>query len=770
MTDVERGTTVSSYPTALTTLAAERFVTLPSLTAFTVDAATVEKRIGYTWTGPFQISTEGNEHHYKLKIRNALCVVSNTMSNGALDCVSTEDTSNPYRWMFFGDPFNGFIIRNFAKGSQALCADNGTATDGTSYPTFADGATRWIITTCTQAGYTNPFSVSPAGTSGVYWNQYGGINNNAGLKYWAANGTNDGGAAIQAIAIDEAVTSATITWNVVDADENVVFTTTKEYTLNTTVNAYPDELVALQDRFISYPSLSSFTASSSRSIDVPYSWAGPFELTTDINNPSLYRLKSARYASYVHAPLHGAVGGSPTHNSSSYSVSARDAWFFTGNPFDGIEIHTYANPTAGVSASWAISATPQKFIPRAAPDITTNYWNNALPSAAIGFVVPGIAENVQGSCISESGALWYANSITTDKGCCFTVEAVDEEIIILSGYYQIHSAGNDAWSGSYESIYITVNESSNVLGINRYDYTANRSFTSEDLTKTAFRFDEQEDGNFIISKNGYYLSGGNAETTDASSARNCAVEALTNTAGTKSFKITVANGTYCYLNIDTWSSAVSAWSMDSDRPTWLIEPVKIETHFPAGGDTSYATAYMPFDYTLPDGVDAFIVKVNERKAEPTALTGKRIPAGTGVILSSDALTEVKFLYDSTKELATIADGANDLIGVYVDTPISSVTSGNVFELSSVSGNVGFYRYDASKNLKAYKAFLDPQVTQYIRGFIGFGYEGDETTGIESVEGTTDTVADAVIYDLQGRRVVQPQKGNVYIVSGKKIRF
>ena len=43
----------------------------------------------------------------------------------------------------------------------------------------------------------------------------------------------------------------------------------------------------------------------------------------------------------------------------------------------------------------------------------------------------------------------------------------------------------------------------------------------------------------------------------------------------------------------------------------------------------------------------------------------------------------------------------------------------------------------------------------------------EATGIESVG--ADQQVD-FIFDLQGRRVSEPQKGGIYIVNGKKILF
>ena len=43
---------------------------------------------------------------------------------------------------------------------------------------------------------------------------------------------------------------------------------------------------------------------------------------------------------------------------------------------------------------------------------------------------------------------------------------------------------------------------------------------------------------------------------------------------------------------------------------------------------------------------------------------------------------------------------------------------------------------------------------------------DETTGISEVMGNTEK-ASGIYYDLQGRRIAQPQKG-LYIVNGKKV--
>lgn len=771
--DVSPGSTISAYPSAVTTLVANRFVTLPTLTPFTVNAGVNEKRVAYVWNGPFQISTEGNEHHYNIRLRGSMYLTSNTNNAGALSFSSTRTTDNNQRWMFFGDPFNGFVIKSYAMGSgKALVAANGSNTNGSSFPTFGTEGTLWPITTCTQSGYTSPFSIAVPGTAS-FWNQYGGTSNDQGLRYWTHDGSSDAGAAIEVVAIDEAVSSVTITWNIVDGGGNIVYSTMKDYNLNTTVSAYPDEVTALTDRFVSFPPLTSFTADRSKNVEVSYSWVGPFEFTTNASSPHLYYLKSTRYLMYVHAPYQGAVGESPTHNQSLGKVSPRDAWFFTGDPFQGIEVHSLANPKAGVSGTWPLSATPTKFIPRSAPAITTDYWNNALSGAAFGLVVPGIGETTRGSCLSESGATWTANSIVSDKGCCFVVEEADLDYLLSDGYYQVRCMGSNFstkyWKAEGGKLY----SNGDVANMN-----------------TVFRVLEQTDGTYQIAAlqdNALFY----IDNTTSGYSQQFSLSSDVSTAFGATIIPNGKNGNipfyaiklgtfesydgYSYANTNAGNN-VQAWNYVSgiaDGSAWTFEPYEraqfttsASQHDAAG--VYWATAYMPFEYTLPSDVQAYIVTVDGRTAQPTELTGKRIPAGTGVILSSETNDAVRFLYDPTAELADVT--GNDLTGTYVDVTTESQSTGgsDVFVLNVPQGVVGFYRYHGAK-LNAYKAFLNPAKTQYVRGgFFGFGFEGDETTGIG--EANTTETADDTIYDLQGRRVMQPQKGNVYIVGGKKIRF
>ena len=88
-----------------------------------------------------------------------------------------------------------------------------------------------------------------------------------------------------------------------------------------------------------------------------------------------------------------------------------------------------------------------------------------------------------------------------------------------------------------------------------------------------------------------------------------------------------------------------------------------------------------------------------------------------------------------------------------------------YVLNTGSQGVGFYKLASGKTIGLGKAYLTYSGggAAAARGYFLF----DETTGIEmpTAEGNGD--AEAVVYDLQGRRVLNPTKG-LYIVNGKKV--
>ena len=109
-------------------------------------------------------------------------------------------------------------------------------------------------------------------------------------------------------------------------------------------------------------------------------------------------------------------------------------------------------------------------------------------------------------------------------------------------------------------------------------------------------------------------------------------------------------------------------------------------------------------------------------------------------------------------------------GVYKETKASDIQGAY-----AMSGGVLKRAADPDQTLKPFRFYVmltdttDGEAVQSnTLNSIGIdfnGEEGDITTGIDNPESTNDN-QEPVIYDLQGRRVVNPTKG-IYIVNGKK---
>jgi len=159
-------------------------------------------------------------------------------------------------------------------------------------------------------------------------------------------------------------------------------------------------------------------------------------------------------------------------------------------------------------------------------------------------------------------------------------------------------------------------------------------------------------------------------------------------------------------------------------------------------------------YTADANTTVFQAALSGDQLTLTEVPNREIPADKTVILKSSAAA-IMLTHATTTEAL---DG-NMLQGTTVEM---TGAAGNIYVLNKGTNGVGFYKLSASGTIGANKAYLTYSGGAGARTFFLF----DETTGIEmpKAEGN-DT--DAVIFDLQGRRVLNPTKG-LYIVNGKKV--
>ena len=191
---------------------------------------------------------------------------------------------------------------------------------------------------------------------------------------------------------------------------------------------------------------------------------------------------------------------------------------------------------------------------------------------------------------------------------------------------------------------------------------------------------------------------------------------------------------------------------------WVFEPV---TTLPVTiTSAGYATFYCPVAVTLPEGLQAFYVsETTDNYAKMTEIAGV-IPANTGVILQGA---------ENTYNL-TIGGSAGEVDNELSGTVASEYVTTESYVLSKQNDVVGFYK--ATMNQQENTAFLNNGFKAYLPAtaggearFLVFNFGDDNATAIEGIE--AENTADAVVYDLAGRRVQKAQKG-LYIVNGKKV--
>lgn len=187
----------------------------------------------------------------------------------------------------------------------------------------------------------------------------------------------------------------------------------------------------------------------------------------------------------------------------------------------------------------------------------------------------------------------------------------------------------------------------------------------------------------------------------------------------------------------------------------------------------YGTYFTDEAFAMPEGVTGYTItaKDGENLTLNEAYTaGTTVPASTALVLkATDELTESK-TFNAVVVNSTDAAPTDNLLHGTVEAAQTNVEGAAAYyKLANGDKGIGFY-YGAENGAAftngAHKAYL--AVTGTMSQMKGFSLDG-MTTGINQVS-TTNTVNDANIYDLNGRRIQSlgaAQKG-IYIVGGKKV--
>ena len=187
----------------------------------------------------------------------------------------------------------------------------------------------------------------------------------------------------------------------------------------------------------------------------------------------------------------------------------------------------------------------------------------------------------------------------------------------------------------------------------------------------------------------------------------------------------------------------------------------------------YGTYYTEDAFVMPEGVTGYTI--TEKDGESLTLNAdypanEVVPAKTALLLKADEelAANKEFTYTIVNSDKVAPEG-NLLHGSVEATKTHVEGATTYYKLAKGEEGIGFYW--ANENGTAFtnganKAYL--AVKGKLSQMRGFSFES-MTTGINNVVANTNNSKNAVIYDLNGRRVnsLNAAKG-VYIVNGKKV--
>ena len=165
------------------------------------------------------------------------------------------------------------------------------------------------------------------------------------------------------------------------------------------------------------------------------------------------------------------------------------------------------------------------------------------------------------------------------------------------------------------------------------------------------------------------------------------------------------------------------------------------------GDGGTASFWSPVEYSVPEGVTAYSVKIVNDKARLTKIT-TNVPKNTAVFLFGTPSSDVNLTVVPNGNTAALQD--NILKGGAMPTTLE----GTAFMLKK--NGTGLVKVNGA--VPAFKAYFTATEAQ-VRELLDRGL-----TGVVSVATEAE---DAPIYDLSGRRVQHTTKGGVYVTNGKK---
>ena len=648
-------------------------------------------------------------------------------------------------------------------------------------------------------------TICPHGTTTLSWNFYGGASDGTAIGLFS---NTDGGSTWR-LAKQTYNAEYKLFYNNTELTDYSTsnITVTKADPISATPESWKRDFCTLT--FYSDASLTtelSMLPASDVTVYVKATWTGPFEISADYASAHWYDM-AVRGNWYVTSDRADGDGALETVEANAMGL-AEDAyqWAFVGDPW---HVQLF-NKDKGDSKVYIWTSTDNKSIPAFEDASSTNYWwirkSTASGDAYANAFLLTIPE--YGYQVNQFGGagghlkIWNSDG-THDDGSAFTVFDVPDDFheyavaeiqhyATATGYFTLKDAVKNSigWQDSYATTCSFENyrnmklalEDIDMTGLNNYvlpetgyyllknkhyntsymgiePSNANIKGNYENATaaKNIVKLTKTDDGDatYTISLMGKY-----APNTITQSGQ--VTGSTTTTAGT--YSVVIPTIGYAAFSIDPTvqmsclhcdgSGNIVGWEAPAAASQWeVIDALNKEIQFEIGANgDGWATAYLPFPYTTPEGVTAYTGTINGSALSLTEVSGT-VPAGTAVVLKGTAGSDNTF---------TIAAEANAIEENALKGSWDPVQGGDgIYALAKKNDVVGFYPVSTSISIPVGKAYLDTSAG--VKGFT-FIFD-DDADAIVSPLGETEE--GAAVYNLAGQRISKMQKG-INIVNGKKI--
>lgn len=662
----------------------------------------------------------------------------------------------------------------------------GNVAQSTAIPTTANPTVKFQA----QVADGSYIGVRPTGSSNGYnFVHFGG----SGVVGWEINNY------ASQFTIAEATIPVTVSY-VVKQNDAEIWRTTKAANAGDIITEFPADLQR-DYTTLSYP-VASYTVTGDADQEFVAnieSFTPPFTLSTDYASATWYLIR--QHASYATPAVYTNGDAIVWATNGGTSYTSERLFAFMGDPYNGIKVInkaagegkylTNTNPATMTTTAygWVLKQQTADYGKTGAFGLFNTANNQYLNSQAGTLKYWG--------AFDQGSTLWVETTPNTpnyDALVALTQPWIEAAVDHADEYFQLSSTGT-AVNDFMTALTQAQENAANNIDMTDAEYNAAVANFNAAIVKPQngyYRLKNKQYGNYMtVTAEGKLAStttenalavGGDLGTifyvTERSAGYfNFASQGLNGAVASESTQVNADGNPHGYYlrtsipgygYIQTASGARSCyhedasgrivgWGIGAEATHWTFEPVEDYTiALNTVEGKGYATTYLPFAVRF-DASEVVPYTVRENTAGDmaiyTSIDSNEVPAGTGVLLISET--------GATSATATIISSAaavenNELTGHYLAGEVASA-----LVLNSVGGQVGFYSLAAGSTLAANRAFLGNS-SGSIRGLqlVAAG----AATGIQNVE---TKAQNAKIYDLQGRRVQNAQKG-LYIVNGKKV--